>query len=131
MLHTRGFALIALFASALASNSNSNSNDNPAEGSQSKPQLHRLKLQREKIPDSAQLAALQTETESGQVVFDPRFELEALANKYGGASKIGFGAQSPAFDKVEDEQRVLGDDGKVHSAPLQSKPVFFNTSVHF
>jgi hypothetical protein len=116
MVHTRGIVFGALFATLAV-------NANPRPGSSS-PQLHRLKLQREKPLDGAQLASL--EEESGQVVFDPRFEMEILANKYGGASKIGFGGESLPFDKAENVQAILDDDeGGGYSTPLQSKQYSF------
>lgn len=117
MFYTRGVVLGALLATA-----SSSALGNPS----ARPQVHRLKLQRDAPLDAVQLAYLKGETE--QVLFNPRYELEALANKYGGASKIGFATQEESlpFDKIGSAQTVFGDDDdEGHSTPLQSK--FFSS----
>lgn len=85
------------------------------------PKVHRLKLQRERHYDDNQIASLALNIE--QPLYDLRYELEALANKYGGASKIGWVEDDAVpFDKANNEQKVLKDDKEGrHSAPLESE----------
>jgi len=92
-------------------------------GKAPKPELRRMKLQREKQYDGPQFAELADGLGSEQLAFNPRYELEMLANKYGGASKIGYDGPNNAlpFDKLDNGQTVLGDDKeKWHSTPLQT-----------
>jgi len=79
--------------------------------------LHRLKLSRRQHVDVSSLQ------EGRDVGFNLRYELEALANKYGGASKIGLaGESSLPFDKALNVQTIFGDDeGGGYRAPFQSK----------
>jgi hypothetical protein len=121
MAFLRGLAITALLASTLIPNFVLGKDCGGS--AEPKPHVHRMKLQRERQFDGSQLSSIAEELGGGQMFFDPRAELEMLANKYGGASKIGFTPNegSLPFDKQRDDQIVLGDEkGNGHSTPLQS-----------
>lgn len=124
MSFLRGLAVGAVIAAALRGEYAAASAAHAPEET-SKPELRRIKLQREQQPDGLQLASLAEGLGHERLAFDPGFELEMLANKYGGASKIGFtdpaaeGLGPLPFDRLD---QVVLDDGKDkwHSTPLQT-----------
>ena len=122
----RGLAVGAVVAAALCGEHATGAHCTKAPERTSKPELRRMKLQREQQYGGLQLASLAEGLGSERLAFDPRFELEMLANKYGGASKIGFnnpvaeGLGPLPFDRLD--QVVMDDDeDKGHSTPLQSQ----------